>query len=628
MATAAGSAGRTGQGPRATRFPLSLPLRYRRPGEPEWHEGLTENISRSGVLFRAQDVLEPKTPVELTVLLPAGTFGAGAVVNCGGYIVRTVQPTAPEMLPGFAAAISDYSLQAQMRAAMEPRPHTEHGLRLMVQQLPVILWTTDRDLRITSTAGAGLQALHLTPTEVVGVHLASFLQIAEPDTEAVRAHTRALRGESVAFEVQWGGRVFQAHVEPRLGPQGEVEGTMGMALDITERRQLERQLLQAQKMEAIGQLAGGVAHDFNNLMAIVIGYTDLLMDELDPNSSQMKHVKEIRKAGDRAVALTRQLMAFSRKQVMAPKVLDLNQVVADTDRMLRRIIGEDIDLVVIAEPELWNVRTDPGQMEQVIMNLAVNARDAMPGGGKLTIETANVELGEADAAQHVTMKPGSYVMLAVSDNGIGMSPETQARIFEPFFTTKEKGKGTGLGLATVYGIVKQTGGYIWVYSEVGKGTTFKIYLPRVAEPVEKSDRPSGVWKAIEPPRGTETVLLVEDEESVRKLARKCLEEQGYTVLEAANSNQALEICDRYDQTIHLLMTDVIMPGLDGRQLARRVNARRPEIRVLYVSGYTENTIVHRGVLDAGIAFLQKPFRPLDLAVKVREVLDEPKDKQN
>jgi CheY-like chemotaxis protein len=309
-------------------------------------------------------------------------------------------------------------------------------------------------------------------------------------------------------------------------------------------------------------------------------------------------------------------------------VLDLNQIVTDTDRMLRRIIGEDIDLVVVPGPDLWNVRTDPGQMEQVIMNLAVNARDAMPGGGKLTIETANVELGETDAAQHVSMKSGPYVMLAVSDNGVGMTPETQARVFEPFFTTKEKGKGTGLGLATVYGIIKQTGGYIWVYSEVGKGTTFKIYLPRVAEPVERKDRPSGAWSAIVPPKGTETVLLVEDEESVRKLARKCLEEQGYTVLEAANSDQALRICNKYDKTIHLLMTDVIMPGLDGRQLARRVTTLRPEIRVLYVSGYTENTIVHRGVLDAGIAFLQKPFRPLDLAVKVREVLDEGKDKQN
>ena len=628
MATAAGTAGSAGRGARATRFPLNLPLRYRRPGEPEWHEGLTENISRSGVLFRAHDALEPKTPVELTVLLPAGTFGAGAVVNCGGFIVRTVQPTARETLPGFAAAISDYSLQAQMRAAMEPRPHTEHGLRLMVQQLPVILWTTDRELRITSTAGAGLAALHLTPTEVMGVHLASFLQIVEPDAEAVKAHARALRGEPVSFEVQWGGRIFQAHVEPRLGPQGEVEGTMGMALDISERRQLERQFLQAQKMEAVGQLAGGVAHDFNNLLAIVIGYTDLLLDELEPNSPLVRHVKEIRKAGDRAVTLTRQLMAFSRKQVMEPKVLDVNQIVADTDRMLRRIIGEDIDLVVVSEPNLWNVRTDPGQMEQVIMNLAVNARDAMPGGGKLTIETANVELGEASAAQHVSMKSGPYVMLAVSDNGVGLTPETQARVFEPFFTTKEKGKGTGLGLATVYGIIKQSGGYIWVYSEVGKGTTFKIYLPRVAEPLEAKERPSGVWNAIVPPKGTETVLLVEDEESVRKLARKCLEEQGYAVLEAANGSQALEICDRYDKTIHLLVTDVIMPGLDGLQLARRVTTLRPEIRVLYVSGYTENTIVHRGVLDPGIAFLQKPFRPLDLAVKVREALDEQKDKQN
>ncbi len=618
---------------RATRFPLRMPLRYRATGQPQWREATVENISRSGVLFRSADLLPPQTLVELAFILPVGHASSGAAVDCQGHIVRTVESAAPDALPALAVRISDYNIRPP-RERVIPAPaetqlqrHSEPGVRILMQQLPVILWTTDEELRVTSAVGAGLAALNLSPANLVGLPLTGFFQTADPEAESIRAHQRVLKGESVSFEVQWGGRSYQAHLEPRLDVSGHVEGTLGVALDITERRLLEQQLLQAQKMEAIGQLAGGVAHDFNNLLAIVVGYCDLLSEELEAGSPERKYVQEIRKAGNRAVSLTRQLMAFSRKQVLEPRVLDLNQVVADTDRMLRRIIGEDIDLAVLFASKLWSVKIDPGQMEQVILNLALNARDAMPGGGKLTIETGNVELDETDVARHVTMPPGSYVMLAVSDNGTGMSPHTQERIFEPFFTTKEKGKGTGLGLATVYGIVKQSGGYIWVYSEEGKGTTFKIYLPPVAEPLESApnDRPSGAWSAISP-RGTETVLLVEDEESVRELGRRCLEGQGYAVLEACDSNQALEICRNHSQAIHLMVTDVVMPGLDGRQLAQRAAGLRPQMKVLYVSGYTENTIVHRGVLDPGISFLQKPFRPMDLAVKIREVLDAPEEK--
>ncbi|MBI4484232.1 MAG: PAS domain S-box protein [Acidobacteria bacterium] len=405
---------------------------------------------------------------------------------------------------------------------------------------------------------------------------------------------------------------------PLCDSRGAVIGGLGILADMTERKQLEEQLRQAQKMEAIGQLAGGVAHDFNNLLTVINGYAHLLLARLPEGDAMRKSLDEIKKAGERAASLTRQLLAFSRKQVLEPKVLDLNVIVGDTDKMLRRLIGEDIELVSVLAPGLGRVKADPGQIEQVIMNLAVNARDAMPQGGQLTIETADVELDEAYARQHVAVRPGPYVLLAVSDNGCGMDGKILSHIFEPFFTTKEK--GTGMGLATVYGIVKQSGGNIWVYSEPGQGTTFKIYLPRVEESVE-------VARPAEPPRGTpegsEIVLLAEDEEPVRKLVRQTLEMNGYTVLEARHGPEALQICERHAGSIHLIVTDVIMPEMSGRELAYRLTQLRPGIKVLYLSGYTSDAIVHHGVLDQGVAFLQKPFTPDALARKVREVLDAP-----
>ncbi|MGH9650141.1 MAG: ATP-binding protein, partial [Terriglobales bacterium] len=396
--------------------------------------------------------------------------------------------------------------------------------------------------------------------------------------------------------------------------------------DISDHRLLEEQLLQAQKMEAIGRLAGGVAHDFNNLLAIILGYSDLLQDALPEEGPARKHLAEIRKAGDRAATLTRQLVAFSRKQVLELKVFDLNAVVIENYKMLRRLIGEDVELLLEPDRQPAPVKADAAQMEQVIMNLAVNARDAMPRGGRLTIETANVALDATQVNRHVTMPAGAYVMLAMTDSGIGMDANTQARIFEPFFTTKEKGKGTGLGLATVYGIVKQSGGYIWAYSELGQGTTFKIYLPRAEEPIEPEPAAARIPAASL--RGTETVLLVEDEESVRKLAAHCLREQGYTVLEASNGTEALQLSRERAEPIHLLVTDVVMPGMGGRDLAGQLIALRPDARVLFVSGYTGNAIVHHGILDPGTFLLSKPFRPVELAKKVREVLDAGKEKQS
>jgi len=392
----------------------------------------------------------------------------------------------------------------------------------------------------------------------------------------------------------------------------------GAWLDITERKQLEEQFHQAQKMEAVGRLAGGVAHDFNNLLTAILGSADLVLDSLTAGVPEREEVEEIRKAAVRAADLTRQLLAFSRQQVIAPTVLNPNGVVANMDKLLRRLLGEDVELRTVLAPDLAAVKADPSQLEQIVLNLAVNARDAMPNGGKLTIETQNVELDQEYVRGHLSAQPGPYVMLAVSDTGVGMDAATQSRIFEPFFTTKEQGKGTGLGLATTYGIVKQSGGWIWVYSEPGHGTSFKIYLPRVAEAAAPA-APSPV-----PPlsvRGSETVLLVEDDEMIRKLVQKVLKANGYAVLVAASGRDAERVAEQHEGPIDLLMTDVVMPGLSGREVARRLSAARTGIRVLYLSGYTDDAIVHHGVLDPGVAFLQKPFTPAVLGRKVREVLD-------
>ena len=398
------------------------------------------------------------------------------------------------------------------------------------------------------------------------------------------------------------------------------------AEDVTEHRGLEQQLRQAQKMEAVGRLAGGIAHDFNNLLMVISGYCEFLLERIGPDPSVRGPAQEIAKAAKRATALTVQLLAFSRKQMLTPKLLDLNAVVTENLKLLTRLIGEDIDLVMIPGSDLAMVKADPGQIEQVIMNLAVNARDAMPKGGNLVIETANTALDEAYARTHAGVEPGDYVMIAVSDTGMGMDPETQSHIFEPFFTTKGP-KGTGLGLSTVYGIVKQSGGYVWVYSEPNKGTTFKVYLPRVSAVGEAlaPQPPAALADVIA--HGHETILLVEDEATVRELTQQYLQAQGYTVFEAADPNIALQISNAHSGPIHLLLTDVIMPGMNGRELAQKISAARAETRVLYMSGYTENAIGHNGTLDPGINLLQKPFTLPTLRARVRQALDTPRPQE-
>ena len=401
-------------------------------------------------------------------------------------------------------------------------------------------------------------------------------------------------------------------------PTGKVHQLRGVIVDITEKKQLEEEFRQAQKMEAIGRLAGGVAHDFNNLLTIITGYAQLLLESLTPADPHRDYVEQIQNAGERAAALTRRLLAFSRRQALVLEVLDLNSVVANTEKMLRRLIGEDIELFTIRPAGVNAVKGDASQIEQVIINLAVNARDAMPHGGKLIIETANVELDQAYAQNHAVVNPGPYVLLAVSDTGTGMDAVTMGHIFEPFFTTKEKGKGTGLGLATVYGIVKQSEGYIWVYSERGQGTSFKVYLPR-AEEIKGKMEVVEVQSA--PPQGSETVLLVEDEDGVRSLVRGILEAGGYKVLEANRPLKAWATCQQFEGPIHLLLTDVVMPQMNGPDLAEKLKSLRPDTKVLYMSGYTDGAILYHGVLEPGTPFLQKPFTPDVLARKVREVLD-------
>jgi two-component system cell cycle sensor histidine kinase/response regulator CckA len=388
--------------------------------------------------------------------------------------------------------------------------------------------------------------------------------------------------------------------------------------DVTEHVALEERLRQSQKMEAVGRLAGGVAHDFNNLLTVILGYSQILAEGVPSGSRLADSTAQIKSAADRASGITRQLLAFSRKTVMTPRVVNLNDIMLNLDSLLRRLIGEDIEVLTVPANDLGSVTADPGQIEQVIMNLALNARDAMPHGGKLTLETSNELLDESYAQRHQPSVAGRYVMLAVTDTGHGMSPETQARIFEPFYTTKEVGKGTGLGLSMVYGIVKQSGGYIWVYSEPDRGTTFKIYLPRVDQPAETSGSEN---RSRSVQRGTETILLVEDDPQLRQLSSSVLAHCGYKVLTANGPEEGLAICRENHRDIRLLVTDVVMPRMNGRQLAEQIVQVAPNVKVLYISGYTSNAIVHYGVLDAGLWFLPKPFTLSALVAKVREVLD-------
>ena len=524
-----------------------------------------------------------------------------------------------------ASALESASLHTQVRRAEQNyRSIFENAVEGIFQA------TSDRRLMTANPSMARILGYDSPQELISGINdISADIYVNPDDAEEV---TRTLEADGIVqgyeFEAHrkdgeriWlslNVRLIRDDNQTALFREGAIEDITEQKRAEIERQQLEEQLRQSQKMEAIGQLAGGVAHDFNNLLTAINGYSSLALQRTNPDSRTKNYLEEIRKAGDRAANLTRQLLAFGRKQMLKPAALNLNDVVSDMNQMLRRLIGEDIKFDAKLDPELKKIKADPGQIEQVLVNLIVNARDAMPQGGVLTIETANFDVDHEYSSKHLGVPPGGYVMLAVSDTGCGMSLDVKARIFEPFFTTKDKGRGTGLGLSTVYGIVKQSGGNIWVYSEPNRGTTIKVYLPQLEGDEEPAERP-GVETALL--RGTETILLVEDEDVVRGLARQILEQAGYSVLDACCGEEALSLCEKHEEPIHLLLTDVVMPDTSGKELAQRLTSLRPETGVLYMSGYTDEAIVHHGVLDSNVEFIQKPFSPVALARKVREVLD-------
>ncbi len=567
---------------------------------PEDRERLKENIRRILAGERPDDS-------EYRLLRKDGSILQALIYSC---------PPDPQLRPArIRGILVDITERKRMEEKLRKLSHA-------VEQSPVSVVITDRHGLIEYVNPKFSELTGYTVNEVIGKN-PRILKSGEMPSETYQqlwaTITSGRDWEGQLHNRKKNGDLYweRVAISPITDSNGKITHFVAIKEDVTERRRLEQQLFQAQKMEAVGRLAGGVAHDFNNVLTVILSCSDLVLNGLDEKSPMRSEIEQIREAGKRAANLTSQLLAFSRKQIRSPQVLDLNAVVSQDERMLRRLIGEDVEVVLRLSPDIGRVYTDPVQLEQIIINLAVNARDAMPTGGKLVIETADVTLDENYARDHLTVKPGPYVLLAVSDSGCGMTREVQAHLFEPFFTTKEHGKGTGLGLSTVYGIVKQNDGYIWVYSEPGQGTTFKIYLPAVKA------------RAVSPPRSRiateesqcdETILIVEDDPFIRSLASRILSDRGYSILEAHDAVDASTVSRKHQGPIHLLLTDVVLPGASGKQLARSLAEARPEMRVLYTSGYTDDAIIRHGILEAGIAFLQKPFTPELLRRRVREAL--------
>ncbi|PYT34074.1 MAG: hybrid sensor histidine kinase/response regulator [Acidobacteria bacterium] len=568
---------------------------------------------------------------DLPFIIVSGTLGEEAAIESlhSGATDYVLKHRLARLGPAVCRAMSEADGRRARREVEEALQNERQFLRALLESLEVGIVACDRN-GILTLFNRATREFHGLPEEPLpperwAEHLRLFRADGKTplEKEAIPLF-RALQGEQVRnaeltiVPADGLSRTVVASGQPILDGHGRNLGAVIAMHDITERKQLEEQLRQSQKMEAVGRLAGGIAHDFNNLLNVITGYGELISERLPQGDPMGAKVDQIKKAAQRAASLTRQLLAFSRKQVIEPRVLDLNALLADLDKMLRRMIGEDIEMSTVEGQPLGRIKADPGQIEQIVMNLVVNARDAMPQGGKLTLGTANVDLDQAFARRNAGARAGAYVLLSVGDTGTGMDPETQSHIFEPFFTTKEMGKGTGLGLATVYGIVKQNNGYIEVESAPGRGACFRVYLPRVQDRAEALR----ARESTAPPQGSETILVVEDEDLVRQVVREALRSFGYTVLETGDAEEGARICKSHAGPIHLLMTDVIMPKMNGRALAKRLTLQRPDLKVLYMSGYTDSAIVQHGVLEPGVSFLQKPFALTALARKVRDVLDE------
>jgi PAS domain S-box-containing protein len=523
-------------------------------------------------------------------------------------------PRLPQLLVGFAvfSGGSAWLVGRHQEIVCDLRTSRER-LAFLVSSLPALVWATDRNGYVTFADGRGIEGVGLTPAKLIG---RTFFEVYRNAPDMLANTRRVLDGETFTARATVDGFEIETSYSPVRSDRGVPIGALGVSVDVTGRLVLERRYRDTQKMEAVGRLAAGVAHDFNNLLIAIGGYAELVMESLDPTDDRQSHLLEVRKAADRAAALTRQLLAFSRRQMLQPKLVDVNLLVGDLQKFLRRTLGADIDLVLNLKPQLDPVRVDPAQLEHALVNLAVNARDAMPAGGQLRFATDMVEVTDTCAVHSRPMTPGRYVHVLVSDTGMGMPPEVQARIFDPFFTTKPPGQGTGLGLATVYGVVKQSDGFIWVDSTVGKGTAFGIYLPAAQGTLE----PAVATPASASKGGQETILIVEDDGAVRALMRQILGRAGYTVLEARDGDEALTVARVQQSRIDLVVTDIVMPGLGGRALATRLTADRPRLRVLYTSGYATDGMRRD---DDGIClpFLAKPFLPLELVRKVRETLD-------
>jgi two-component system, cell cycle sensor histidine kinase and response regulator CckA len=582
--------------------------------------------------FRAKAVLEllRKTKLDTPVILISNVWrkdAALAAVRSGFSQFVTTQ--------GLETLLPAIEREVQAAAIKQEQNQSQRRYETLVNSVDGIVWEADPEtMQFTFVSRQAERLLGYPVTEWLAlpdfwkdhVHPEDRARVLTLSLKAVEEqHTQDFECRMLAADGRW---IWLRDIvsASRNGDGESTRKLQGVMLDITRQkqaeealRQSEEQFRQSQKMEAIGRMAGGIAHDFNNLLTAITGYSELLLQSPELEDRVRGNLEEIRKAAARAAGLTHQLLAFSRRQVLRPIVLDLNMLVANVHKMLRRVIGEDIELVTVLGTGLGWVKADPGQLEQVLMNLVVNARDAMPNGGTLTLETGNKELDQEYAKTHLPTRPGSYVMLAITDTGVGMDSKTLARIFEPFFTTKEQGKGTGLGLSTVYGIVKQSDGFIWAYSEPGRGTSFKVYLPRVEGEVIAAVET--IEESVELAHGTETVLLVEDEESVRNLVRTILQEFGYTVLEASHGAEALRVAIRHEGPIHVMVTDIVMPLMSGRQLTDKLVTLRPEMKVIYMSGYTDHSIVHSEILRLGAMFLQKPFTSIALTRKLREVLD-------